>query len=77
MHRYADRSAGLHLFQELSTLGQQLAHTLLFRTGLRQSIAHVSSEHAPTAPALQRCAVGTGAAVHTASSMPSPGADTP
>ena len=27
-------SAGLHLFQELSTLGQQLAHTLLFRQGL-------------------------------------------
>ena len=33
MHRGADRSAGLHLFQELSTLGQQLAHTLLFRQG--------------------------------------------
>ena len=27
-------SVGLHLFQELSTLGQQLAHTLLFRQGL-------------------------------------------
>ena len=34
MHRDAGRSAGLHLFQELSTLGQQLAHTLLFRQGL-------------------------------------------
>jgi hypothetical protein len=32
MHLYA-RSVGLHLFQELSTLGQQLAHTLLFRQG--------------------------------------------
>ena len=31
MHREADRSAGLHLFQELSTLAQQFAHTLLFR----------------------------------------------
>jgi hypothetical protein len=34
MHRYADRSAGLHLFQELSTLGQQLAHPLLRCHGL-------------------------------------------
>jgi hypothetical protein len=31
MHRDADRSAGLHLFQELSSLGQKLAHTLLLR----------------------------------------------
>ena len=31
IHRDADPSAGLHLFQELSTLGQQLAHALLFR----------------------------------------------
>ncbi len=36
LHRDADRSAGLHLFQELSTLGQQLAHTLLFRQGCGQ-----------------------------------------
>jgi hypothetical protein len=34
MHRDTDRSAGLHLFQELSTLGQQFAHTLLFRESL-------------------------------------------
>ena len=34
MHRDTVRSVGLHLFQELSTLGQQLAHTLLFRHGL-------------------------------------------
>ena len=34
MHRETDRSAGLHVFQELSTLGQQLAHTLLLRQGL-------------------------------------------
>jgi hypothetical protein len=34
IHRDADPSAGLHLFQELSTLGQQLAHTLLLRQGL-------------------------------------------
>ena len=33
-HRDAICSAGLHLFQELSTLGQQFAHTLLFREGL-------------------------------------------
>ena len=34
IHRGADRSARLHLFQELSTLGQQLTHTLLLRQGL-------------------------------------------
>ena len=34
MHREAYRSAGLHLFQELSTLGQQLTQTLLLRQGL-------------------------------------------
>jgi hypothetical protein len=33
MHPDADRLARLHLFQELSTLGQQLAHTLLLRQG--------------------------------------------
>ena len=31
VHRDTGRSVGLHLFQELSTLDQQLAHTLLFR----------------------------------------------
>jgi hypothetical protein len=31
LHREAGRSAGLHLFQELSTLGQQLTRTLLLR----------------------------------------------
>ena len=30
MHRDTDRSAGLHLFQELSTSGQHLAHPLFF-----------------------------------------------
>jgi len=30
-HREAVPSAGLHLFQEISTLGQQLEHTLLLR----------------------------------------------
>ena len=29
IHREADRSARLHLFQEVSTLGRQFAHTLL------------------------------------------------
>ena len=29
VHREIGQSAGLHLFQELSTLGQQLAHTAL------------------------------------------------
>jgi hypothetical protein len=33
MHRDTGCSVGLHLFQELWTLGQQLAHTLLFRQG--------------------------------------------
>jgi hypothetical protein len=35
MHCDTGRSVGLHLFQELSTLGQQLAHTLLFRQGFK------------------------------------------
>ena len=35
MHRDdAERSAGLHLFQELSTLGQQLVHELSLCEGL-------------------------------------------
>jgi hypothetical protein len=55
--RGADRSAGLHLFQELSTLGQQLAHTLLLWPGLRQNKARCSSASAATGPDLRRCAV--------------------
>jgi hypothetical protein len=51
MHREVGRSAGLHLFQELTTLGQQLAHTLLFRQGLGGVKPMVSSEHAATARA--------------------------
>jgi hypothetical protein len=38
MHRDVGRSAGLHLFQELSTLGQLLAHTPLFRQGFRPDL---------------------------------------
>jgi hypothetical protein len=34
MHREAADSAGLHLFQELSTLGQQLASAPLLGSGL-------------------------------------------
>ena len=34
MHCEAVRSAGLHLFRELSTLGQQLARSLLLRPRL-------------------------------------------
>jgi hypothetical protein len=34
MHRDADCSASLHLFQELSTLGQQLAYPLLLGSRL-------------------------------------------
>ena len=37
MHRDTGRSVSLHLFQEFSTLGQQFAHTLLFRRGARPS----------------------------------------
>src|SRR5882724_9393654 len=33
MRRQISGLAGLHLFQEVSTLGQQLAHTLLLRQG--------------------------------------------
>jgi hypothetical protein len=38
MHREALCSAGLHLFQELSTLGQQLTHPLLLGQGLGRII---------------------------------------
>jgi hypothetical protein len=41
MHRDAGHSVGLHLFHELSTLGQQVAHTLLLCQGLRQNKTHV------------------------------------
>ena len=34
IHREAAGSAGLHLFQELSTLAEQLKHPLLLRSGL-------------------------------------------
>jgi hypothetical protein len=34
MHREAAGSADLHLFQEVSTLGQQFTHTLLLRQGV-------------------------------------------
>jgi hypothetical protein len=36
---HATRSAHLHLFQEFSTLGQQLAHTLSLRQGLSAAAA--------------------------------------
>jgi hypothetical protein len=51
MHRDTGRSVGLHLFQELSTLGQQLAHTLLLLgRGGRES---VFTERAAISPALR------------------------
>ena len=53
MHREAAGSARLHLFQELSTLGQQLAHSLLPGSGLGRIKDHASSMHAATAPALR------------------------
>jgi hypothetical protein len=40
-HPDPERSAGLHLFQELSTLGQQVAHTLLLRQGLGHTFAAI------------------------------------
>jgi hypothetical protein len=48
------RSVRLQLFQERSTLGQQLAHTLSLRQGLSEveSIAFIVP--APNAPALLR-----------------------
>jgi len=46
MHREADRSPGLHLFQELSTLGQQLAHALLLRQGCGRVLPLFPAKHA-------------------------------
>jgi hypothetical protein len=57
MHRGAVPSAGLHLFQELSTLGQQLTHALLLGQGCRRIKDRVSSTRTVTAPALPRGAV--------------------
>jgi hypothetical protein len=56
MRREAAGSAGLHLFQELPTLAQQLPHPLLLGQGFGQNKAHASTAHAETAPGLRRCA---------------------
>jgi hypothetical protein len=69
MHRDTDRSAGLHLFQELSTLGHQLAHTLLLREGHgRIEPMFPAGTSRPRQP-FGGSRSGTGAAVHTASSV--------
>jgi hypothetical protein len=52
VHRDTDRSAGLPLFQELSTLGQQVAHTVLLCQGFAKIKPMFSSEHDATLPAL-------------------------
>lgn len=50
-HRDSDRSAGLQLFQEFSTLGQQVAHTVL----LRHRPSGVGAAH-PARPRTPGCA---------------------
>jgi hypothetical protein len=57
MHREAAGSADLHLFQEVSTLGQQFHAHAFAPLGPRQNKDHVSSAHAATAPGLWRCEV--------------------
>ena len=69
IHRDADRSAGLHLFQELSTSGQQLAHTLLFRQGLGGVKPMFPASTPRPLQTFGGSWSGTGAAVHTASSI--------
>ena len=61
MHREAAAgSARLHLFQELSTLGQQLAHPLLLGSDLGRIEAVL-----PARTPLGRARSGTGMPVHT------------
>ena len=60
MHRNATRS----VLQELSTLAQQLAHTLLLREGCGRVFPRVSNPDAATAPAVRRFAVQYWRPVH-------------
>ena len=69
MNPEAASSAGLHLFQELSTLGQQFAHPLLLGSGLGKI-----KPMFPARPPRPRQPFGgarssTGAAVHTEPSI--------
>jgi len=65
MRREAAGSAGLHLFQELSTLGQQLAHALLLRQGCgRVKPMFPASTARPLQP-FGGSRSGAGAAVHS------------
>ncbi len=66
-HRDPGRSVGLHLFQELSTLGHQFAHTLLFRQGLGGVLPMFPASMSRPLQLFAGARSGTRAAVHAAS----------
>jgi hypothetical protein len=68
-HRDAGHSVGLHLFQELSTLGQQVAHTLLLCQGLRGIEPMFPARTPRPRQPFGGARSGTSATVHTASSI--------
>jgi hypothetical protein len=67
MHREAVGSAGSHLFQELSTLGQQFVQTLLFREGLGRIEPVLPASTSRPGQPFGGARSGSGTAVHTAS----------
>jgi hypothetical protein len=69
MHREAAGSARLHLFQELSTLGQQLAHTLLLCQGLRGMEPMFPARTPRPRQPFSGARSGAGAPMHTAPSV--------
>ena len=68
-HRDAGHSVGVHLFQELSTLGPQVVYTLLLCQGLRGIEATFPARPARPRQPFGGARSGTSATVHTASSV--------
>ena len=66
MHREAADSVRLHLFRELSTLGQQLTHALLLGHGLGGIKPMFPARPSRPRQAFGGARSGTGTAVHTA-----------
>ena len=65
-YRGATRSVEFHLFQEFSTLGQQLAHTL----SLRQGLSGVESMFPSRPPGTRQPFGGSGAGTTTSECSP-------
>jgi hypothetical protein len=69
IHRGADRSARLHLFQELSTLAQQFAHTPLLRQGRGGVLPMFPASMPRPLQPFGGSRSGAGTAVHSTSSI--------